>query len=420
MEDQRVDPTPRVKEKLPLDNSFRVVQLAIDFSKSGKDIIRLAEEDKKTNFSKITKLAKKMVSAQSMTKLMKSNNTLDRKRQESLQEFIYITDKLKQRVSAIKEQDSRMTEDIKQCVQEGHMILAAVILHEAHTIISLYSSSISKSNLVRLLLDVKSYCESVNTMKFPVEWENLITEDKKKTVTLPSNNNNNTSNSEQSKRDQSINRKQPKEHTKANEGHEEDLDPTKKIKSPESESDKEDTEKESEGEETHTVQIEIRGNTGGFVGSTIEFDLVVTYEDGSPVKVQSSDFAVEINGPASTSRVTISTKNDSSFRIEFIPLEPGANTLSIYMHNTLLTSGIKSIISKAGETAFLVHSKDFSRGQLQGISVVPLSNHETKSLSKSDLLKLKLVDIATALQILENIRQKTIAELEKLSADTLT
>lgn len=156
------------------------------------------------------------------------------------------------------------------------------------------------------------------------------------------------------------------------------------------------------------------------MGSTIEFDLVVTYEDGSPVKVQSSDFAVEINGPACTSPVTITTKNDSSFRIEFIPLEPGANTLSIYMHNTLLTSGIKSIISKAGETAFLVHSKDISRGQLQGISVVPLSNHETKSLSKSDLLKLKLVDIATALQILENIRQKTIAELEKLSADTLT
>jgi len=185
MEDQRVDPSPRAKEKLPLDNSFRVVQLAIDFSKSGKDIIRLAEEDKKTNFSKITKLAKKMVSAQSMTKLMKSNNALDRKRQDSLQEFIYITEKLRQRVSAIKEQDSRMTEDIKQCVQEGHMILAAVILHEAHTIISLYSSSISKSNLVRLLLDVKSYCESVNTMKFPVEWENLITEDKKKPLLYP-------------------------------------------------------------------------------------------------------------------------------------------------------------------------------------------------------------------------------------------
>jgi len=153
------------------------------------------------------------------------------------------------------------------------------------------------------------------------------------------------------------------------------------------------------------------------VGSTIEFDLVVTYEDGSPVKVQSSDFAVAIHGPAASSPVTITTKTDSSFRIEFIPIEPGANTLSIYMHNTLLTSGIKSIISKAGETAFLVHSKDISRGQLQGISVVPLSNSEMKSLKKSDLLKLKLQDIATALEILENIRKKTMAELEELSAD---
>jgi len=203
------------------------------------------------------------------------------------------------------------------------------------------------------------------------------------------------------------------------EGHEEEIDPnsTKRVKS-ESESEKEDTDKESEGEETHTVQIEIRGNTGGFIGSTIEFDLVVTYEDGSPVKVQASDFAVEINGPAAASPVSITTKNDSSFRIEFIPIEPGANTLSIYMNNTLLTSGIKSIISRAGETAFLVHSRDISRGQLQGISVVPLSTNETKSLSKSDSLKQKLKDIAAALEILENIRLKTIAELEELSAYT--
>jgi len=88
------------------------------------------------------------------------------------------------------------------------------------------------------------------------------------------------------------------------------------------------------------------------------------------------------------------------------------------MHNTLLTSGIKSIISRAGETAFLVHSRDISRGQLQGISVVPLSTNETKSLSKSDSLKQKLKDIAAALEILENIRLKTIADLEELSAYT--
>jgi len=73
-----------------------------------------------------------------------------------------------------------MIEDIKQYVQEGHMILAAVIPHEAHKIITSYSNAISKSNLVRLLLDVRNYCESVNTMKFPVEWENLIAEERKK------------------------------------------------------------------------------------------------------------------------------------------------------------------------------------------------------------------------------------------------
>jgi hypothetical protein len=314
----------------------------------------------------------------------------------------------------VKEQDNRMTEDIKQYVQEGHMILAAVILHEAHTIITSYSNAISKSNLVRLLLDVRNYCDSVNTMKFPVEWENLIAEERKKTVTLPNNAHNNNLDGPSKPRDQN-----KKQYNNRVEGHEEEIDPnsTKRVKS-ESESEKEDSDKESEGEETHTVQIEIRGNTGGFIGSTIEFDLVVTYEDGSPVKVQASDFAVEINGPAAASPVSITTKNDSSFRIEFIPIEPGANTLSIYMNNTLLTSGIKSIISRAGETAFLVHSRDISRGQLQGISVVPLSTNETKSLSKSDSLKQKLKDIAAALEILENIRLKTIAELEELSAYT--
>jgi hypothetical protein len=402
------DISPR-REKLTLDNSFKVVQLAIEFSKNGKEIIRLAEEDKKSNLQKIVKLVKKMVPAAIVSKLMKPNNALDRRRQNSLQEFLYITEKLKHRVTNVKEQDSRMAEDIKACVQEGHMILAAVILYEAHTIISYYSSdtsAISKPNLVRLLLDVKSYCESVNTMKFPVEWENLITSDdrstKKTTITM-----NPDTKKESSHKKQSL---------KAGEANSDDI---ARKKSGESDSDKEDSDKEnSDEEETHTVQIEIRGNTGGFVGSTIEFDLVVTYEDGSPVKVHASDFAVEINGPAASSPVTITTKNDSSFRIEFIPSEPGANTLSIYMHNTLLTSGIKSIISKAGETAFLVHSKDISRGQLQGISVVPTSAN--KGLTKSELLKQKLEDIATALELLEHLRTKTLAEIENISSTTTT
>jgi hypothetical protein len=304
-----------------------------------------------------------------------------------------------------------LNEDIKQCLQEGHMILAAVILHETQVIISVYGSnesSLSKPNLVRLLLDVKSYCESVNTMKFPVEWENLISEDRtgavKKTVTVSNGHNS----LDQSRKDPLVNNKGKS--VKVSDGISEEHDHIKKIKS---DSDSDDS--DSEEEETHTVQIEIRGNTGGFVGSTIEFDLVVTYEDGSPVKVKSTDFAVEITGPAAGSPIIISAKNDSSFRIEFIPTEPGANTLSIYMHHTLLTSGIKSIISKAGETAYLVHSKDISRGQLQGISVVPITNQDMKSLSKSDLLKQKLQDISTALELLEKIRLRTIAELEHLS-----
>jgi len=63
------------------------------------------------------------------------------------------------------------------------MILAAVILNEMHTIMSMFGSdntSISRPNLVRLLHDVKNYCDSVNTMKFPAEWENIIQELSKK------------------------------------------------------------------------------------------------------------------------------------------------------------------------------------------------------------------------------------------------
>jgi len=204
-----------------------------------------------------------------------------------------------------------------------------------------------------------------------------------------------------------------------------DKEKEKNIKSPkrdenEAGSDKEDSQKEkedSEGDnETHTVQIEIRGNTGGFVGSTIEFDLVVTHEDGSPVKVYASDFAVEIHGPAANSPVNITSKgkDDGAFRIEFVPKEPGANTLAIYMHNTLLTSGIKSIISKAGETAFLIHSKDISKGHLQGISVVPASVN--KNLSKAEVLKLKLNDITSAVEMLEALRVKTLAEIENVGS----
>jgi len=184
------------------------------------------------------------------------------------------------------------------------------------------------------------------------------------------------------------------------------------------ESEKDDSDEDAN--ETHTVQIEIRGNTGGFVGSTIEFDLVVTHEDGSPVKVHASDFGVEINGPAQSSPVNISAKGkeeDGAFRIEFIPKEAGANTLSIYMHHTLLTSGIKSVISKAGEIAFLIHSKDVSRGQLQGISVVPVAS--TK-MSRAEALKQKLEDIATALEMLESLRGKTLMEMESLSPNNVT
>jgi len=284
------------------------------------------------------------------------------------------------------------------------------------------NTSISRPNLVRLLHDVKNYCDSVNTMKFPAEWENIIQElskkggglstavnagAKKKPPTVPSVTGKDGTRSEAPADETESIASKTKPPT-ANQAREDGSASEKEY------SDKE--ESEEEGNETHTVQIEIRGNTGGFVGSTIEFDLVVTHEDGSPVKVQASDFAVEIHGPAASSPVNISAKGkaeDGSFRIEFIPKDSGANTLSIYMHNTLLTSGIKSIISKAGEVAFLIHSKDISRGQLQGISVVPVAN--SKSQSRAEALKQKLEEIATALEMLENLRAKTISEMESLS-----
>jgi len=272
--------------------------------------------------------------------------------------------------------------------------------------------------LVKLLNDVKNYCDSVNTMKFPTEWENIILELSKKGGSLSSATN--------------AKKKTPPNGPPAtgkemgrSDVHADDTESVTSKTKPQaredgSGSERDDTEKEEsfdEGNETHTVQIEIRGNTGGFVGSSIEFDLVVTHEDGSPVKVQASDFAVEIHGPAASSPVNISAKGkaeDGSFRIEFIPKDAGANTLAIYMHNTLLTSGIKSIISKAGEVAFLIHSKDISRGQLQGISVVPVAT--SKSQTRTEVLKQKLEEIATALEMLENLRAKTLSEIESLSA----
>jgi len=151
--------------RMGTDNSSKIVQLAIDFAKNGKDLSRTAEDsDKKGNLTKLVKMVKKGFPPPTLTKLMKLNTTdIDRRRQNSLQEFVYIMEKLKQRIVNVKEQDVRMAEDIKQCLQEGHMILAAVILHEMHTIMSMYSEdslSISRPSLLKLLQDVRVYCES--------------------------------------------------------------------------------------------------------------------------------------------------------------------------------------------------------------------------------------------------------------------
>jgi len=294
------------------------------------------------------------------------------------------------------------------------MIIAAVILNEMYSIMSMFgadNSSVSRPNLVRLLNDVKHYCESVNTMKFPPEWENTIQElSKKGTANSP--------------RSPTAKKSRVTSPLASSRDVDSDVTASRKAQSAKARdeaSDKEDSEKEDSEEEVHetrTVQIEIRGNTGGFVGSTIEFDVVVTHEDGSPVKVHASDFGVEIHGPAAGSHVTISAKGkeeDGAFRIEFNPTEPGANTLSIFMHNTLLTGGVRSIISKAGETAFLIHAKDIIRGQLQGISVVPVVS---KALSRSEALKQKLDNIATALEILEALRTRTLTQMENATSAT--
>jgi len=271
------------------------------------------------------------------------------------------------------------------------------------------NSTISRTNMARLLNEVKHYSDLVSTMKFPTEWENILLELSKKGTQASSS---------------GTSKKEKTPPIPINKETQQDTIPspsskhTIKNSKDASLSEKDESAKEDSDEnETHTVQIEIRGNTGGFVGAPIEFDLVVTHEDGSPVKVQASDFAVEIHGPAASSPVIISTKGkgeeDGAFRIEFKPTAAGANTLSIFMHNTLLTSGIKSVISKAGEIAFLVHTKGLLRGQLQGISVIPLTS--AKSLSRTELLKQKLQDIATVLEMLETIRTNTIAEMETLS-----
>jgi len=145
----------------------------------------------------------------------------------------------------------------------------------------------------------------------------------------------------------------------------------------------------------------------------IDFDLVVTHEDASPVKVDAAAFDVEISGPAAKSKVNIMAKGEGAFRIEFTPEQEGPNTLSIYMHGMLLTSGIRSIISRAGELAYLVHGKDLSRGQLQGISVVP--NAISKDISKKELVQMKLDGIAECEKMLKDLRVKYEAEMKELN-----
>jgi len=123
---------------------------------------------------------------------------------------------------------------------------------------------------------------------------------------------------------------------------------------------------------------------------------------------------VEISGPAEKSKVTIMAKGEGAFRIEFIPEEEGPNTLSIFMHKMLLTSGIRSVISKAGELAFLLHAKDISRGQLQGISVVPVA--VPKDSTKEQIIKLKLANLDACMDMVKELKAKLEAELKESSS----
>jgi len=342
----------------------------------------------------------------------------DKRRQISLEEFARVTEDLKSLLAASGKSisDEHVTSQMKQLVEEGHMFLSAVLQKEIASIVALHTEdkkTVTSINLARLLLQVHVYCDHVSTMKFPAEWESLLEEvnpkykkEKEKRLQEKSKPMEKTKEAKEegrtySKKDPSSPKGKPGEDKKDD-----------KL-SPKTGGDEEESLGSEEAEDTQTVQIEIRGNTGGFVGSVIDFDLVVTHEDGSPVKVDASAFDVEISGPAANSKVTILAKDEGAFKIDFIPDEEGPNTLSIFMHEMLLTSGIRSIISRAVELAFLVHSKDISRGQLQGISVVP--NAIPKETSPQDLIRLKLEGISQCDKILQDLRAKLEAELKELN-----
>eukprot|EP01125_Pyxidicula_operculata_P011222 TRINITY_DN366_c0_g1_i6.p1 TRINITY_DN366_c0_g1~~TRINITY_DN366_c0_g1_i6.p1 ORF type:complete len:407 (-),score=99.65 TRINITY_DN366_c0_g1_i6:3-1223(-) len=381
---------------------------------------------------------------------------IDKKRQMSLSEFKKICDELREHLS---QKNPTVPEHIlKKLIEEGQMILSAVLLSETVATVSFYEQDkkcLPVQNFSRLLHSVKHYCNSVTTMKFPEEWEKIITSElpqsapekirsKREKPSSPrgvsgsplssspgSRNSPTTPGSPQmSKRDldkSQVVTSSPKVNNSNTDAHKEASTPAKKnnnntnntttttttttnTTAPKPE--EQNTEGDEEDEDgAQTVQIEIRGNTGGFVGSVIEFDLVVSHEDGSPVEVEPDAFEVEISGPAKDSKVSVVPKVPGSFRIEFVPNEAGPNMLSVFLHGTLLTSGIKSIISKAGEVAFLLHAKDISKGQLQGTSVVPLG---LPPKDPTELLKKKLKDLEEAKSLIEDLINKSTKELREL------
>jgi len=388
-----------------LSIAFKIVDLATDFAKNSAEILRAIDENKP---KLLPKIGKKIVPPL-LGKLMKPNTKdteFDKRRQLSLGEFARVTEELRTHLGNSKAAppESEAISDLKQHVEDGHMFLSAVLQKELAMVVALHNEdkkAVTAGNLHSILSQAHTYCDHVSTMKFPAEWESLLEEvnpkyKKEKEKKIPEKS---SKSPDREGKDKKEGKKEPLSPGKGK-GVEEKLEEIAKN-----------VEVSEDGDDTQTVQIEIRGNTGGFVGSVIDFDLVVTHEDGSPVKVDAAAFAVDISGPAAKSAVNIMAKGEGAFRIEFIPEEEGPNTLSIYMHEMLLTSGIRSIISRAGELAFLVHTKDISRGQLQGISVVP--NAVAKELSRKDIIEHKLAAISQCTEVLKQLRTKFEVELEK-------
>jgi len=79
--------------------------------------------------------------------------------------------------------DDNMTDkaqEIDELIEDGHVILSALLLDDTVKVVSGFegetSTTISRSKLAKLLGEVKDYCEITNTLQFPPEWVQLVSE----------------------------------------------------------------------------------------------------------------------------------------------------------------------------------------------------------------------------------------------------